>query len=111
MEIRYIEFEKFCFVYIIVKIFLEYEGFEKVIKLDMDFGFLRDDNFELLEKFVIMFELDYISFEYNKYFYFEEELFNVGYVIVNFLIFFVWLFLKMIELLIFNKIDLDKFKF
>jgi hypothetical protein len=115
METKEIEFAKLRHAYITIKHFLETEGYEKVTSLDnkveADLGLSGDDNYELLEKFVTKFELDHKSFDYDKHFYSEDEIFGVGRAVVNLLTLSVWLPLKTIELLTFNKIDLDKPKF
>jgi hypothetical protein len=115
METRQIEFEKLRHAYVTVKHFLESEGYEKVTSLDnkveADLGLSGDDNSELLDKFVTKFELDHKNFDYDKHFYSEGELFGSGAAIVNLLTLSVWLPLKTIELLTFNKVDLDKPKF
>lgn len=115
METRQIEFEKLRHAYVTVKHFIETEGYEKVTSLDnkveADLGLSGDDNSELLDKFVTKFELDYKNFDYNKHFYSEGELFDSGAAIANLLTLSVWLPLKTIELITFNKVNLDKPKF
>lgn len=115
METRQIEFEKLRHAYVTIKHFLETESREKVIslnnKVEADLGLSGDDNYELLEKFIKKFELDHQNFDYNKHFYSEGELCDPGFAIVNLLALSVWLPLKTIELLTFNKINLDKPKF
>lgn len=115
METKEIEFSKLKHAYITIKQFLEKESGGKVTSLDSkvetDLGLSGDDNLELLEKFVNKFELDYKSFEYDKHFYSEEELFGLGRAVVSLLTLSVWLPLKTIELLTFNKVNIDKPKF
>ncbi len=115
METRQIEFEKLRHAYVTVKHFLETEGYEKVTSLDnkveADLGLSGDDNSELLDKFVTKFELNHKNFDYDKHFYSEGELFGSGAAIANLLTLSVWLPLKTIELLTFNKVNLDKPKF
>ena len=115
METRQIEFEKLRHAYVTVKHFLETEGYEKVTSLDnkveADLGLSGDDNSELLDKFVTKFELDHKNFDYDKHFYSEGELFGSGAAIANLLTLSVWLPLKTIELLTFNKVNLAKPKF
>lgn len=112
MEVKEIEFEKLKHAYVTVKNFLETEGWEKVTSLDnkveADLGLFGDDNYEFLQKFVTKFELDYKNFDYNKHFYSEGELFGGGEVILTLLALSVWLPLKTIELITFNKTKLDK---
>jgi hypothetical protein len=117
METRQIEFAKLRHAYVTVKSFIdkEAEGYNKLkslkTKIEADIGLSGDDNLELLEKFVKKFELDYKNFEYDKHFYSEGELFGSGAALVNLLTLSVWLPLKSIELLTFNKIKIDKPKF
>jgi hypothetical protein len=115
METKEIEFEKLRHAYVTVKHFLETESFEDVKSLDSkivaDLSLSGDDNYELLEKFVTQFELDHKNFDYNKHFYSEGELFGSGAALLNLLTLSVWLPLKTIELLTFNKLKLDKPKF
>ena len=112
METRQIEFEKLRHAYIVVKQFLETEGYEKVTSLknrvEEDLGLSGDDNFELLEKFVTKFELENKNFDYRKHFLTEGELFGGERSLVDLLTLSVWLPLKTIELLTFNKIKIDK---
>ncbi len=115
METRQIEFEKLRHAYITVKSFLETASGVKVTSIDNkvedDLGLSGDDNLFLLEEFVTKFELDHKGFNYDKHFYSEGELFGSGAAIVNLLTLSVWLPLKTIELLTFNKLNLDKPKF
>ena len=112
MENRQIEFEKLRHAYVTVKNFLEKESYEKVTSLDNkiadDLALSGDDNYELLEKFVTKFELDHKNFDYNKHFYSESELYGSDAALLNLLSLSVWLPLKTIELLTFNKIKLSK---
>jgi hypothetical protein len=112
METRQIEFEKIRHAYIIVKQFLETEGYEKVTSLnnrvEEDLGLSGDDNYELLEKFVTKFELDNKNFDYRKHFHEEGELFGSERALADLLTLSVWLPLQTIELLTFNKIKIDK---
>lgn len=115
METRQIEFEKLRHAYVTVKYFLETEGYEKVTSLDnkinANLGLSGDDNYELLEKFVAKFELDHSNFNYDNHFYSEEELFGSDIAIANFLTLSIWLPLKTIELITFNKLKIEKPKF
>ena len=112
MEIKEIEFAKLRHAYVTVKAFLESETYQKVKSLDTklvdDLGKYGDDNYDLLQKFVTKFELDYKDFDYSKHFHSEAELFGSGAAFLNLLSLSVWLPLKTIELLTFNKIKLDK---
>jgi len=117
MQTQQIEFEKLRHAYVTVKHFLETEAREKVAylntKIEADLGLSGDDNLELLEKFVTKFELDYKNFDYSKHFYSEAEIMDSvqGAGIANLLTLSVWLPLKTIELLTFNKLSLDKPQF
>jgi hypothetical protein len=115
METRQIEFEKLRHAYVTVKHFLETEGYEKVTSLDnkveADLGLSGDDNSELLDKFVTKFELDHKNFDYDKHFYSEGELFSSEAALANLLTLSIWLPLKTIELITFNKLKIDKPKF
>jgi hypothetical protein len=111
-QVRQVEFDKLRHAYETVKKFLEDESFEKVdtlrTKVAEDLSLHGDDNYELLEKFVEKFELDYVGFEYDKHFYSEGELFGSSAALANLLTLSVWLPLKTIELLTFNKIKINK---
>jgi len=112
MEIRQIEFEKLRHAYIVVKSFINEKGCVEVNslsnKINAHHGLSGDDNLELLEEFVKKFELDYKNFKYDEHFYSEDELFGSGRAIVTLLTLSVWLPLKTIELLTFNKLNLNK---
>ena len=111
METRQIEFEKLRHAYVTVKHFLETESYEKVTSLNnkvvADLGLSGDDNYDLLEKFVTKFELNHQNFDYNKHFYSEGELYGSS-GLTNALKLSVWLLLKAIELLTFNKLQFNK---
>jgi hypothetical protein len=117
METRQIEFAKLRLAYITVKSFIENEkaGYHEIkslhTKIKADIGLSGDDNLELLKKFVEKFELDYKNFDYDKHFHSEGELFGSGAALDNLLILSIWLPLKTIELLTFNKIQIDKPRF
>ena len=107
-----IEFSKLKLAYLTIKRFLEEESFEEVKSLDTkvsdNLGLDGDDNYEMLERFIEKFELDHKDFEYDKHFYSEGELFGSGAALVNLLTLSVWLPLKTIELLTFNKVKINK---
>lgn len=111
-QVKQIEFSKLRLAYLTVKNFLEYESCENVdtlrTKIAEDLIMLGDDNYELLEKFVKKFELDYMGFDYDQHFYSEEELFGSEAALVKLLTLPVWLPLKTIELFTFNKININK---
>jgi len=66
--------------YLEVKAFLEEETWDKVkslsTKIENDLGCAGDDNYELIEKFVNKYNLDYEEFDYSKHFLSEGELFD-----------------------------------
>lgn len=112
MEIKQIEFSKLRHAYVVVKDFIESESLEKVnslsTKIEADLKLSGDDNYELLEKFIKKFELDHKDFDYSKHFYSEAELYGSGAALVNLLSLSVWLPLKTIELMTFNKVKISK---
>ena len=112
MEIREIEFEKLKHAYLTVRAFIDSESYDKVkslkTKIENDLGLSGDDNYELLEKFVEKFELDHKDFDYKKHFYTEAELFDSTSSVLTLLCLSVWLPLKTIELLTFNKLKIEK---
>lgn len=113
MEVKEIEFEKLRHAYIIVKQFLETEGYIEVKSLDAmlagNLGLTGDDAFELLVKFVTKFELDHKNFDFDKHFLGEGELFEAN--LLKLLALSVWLPFKTIELITFNKVKFDKSNF
>jgi hypothetical protein len=115
METRYIEFEKLRHAYITVKSFINEKGYVEVDSLNnkirADLGLSGDDNLELLEEFVKKFELDYKNFKYDEHFYSEGELYGSDAALLNLLSLSVWLPLKTIELLTFNKFKISKPQF
>jgi len=112
MEIKEIEFSKLRHAYVTVKTFLESESYLKVESLDArienDLGMAGDDNAEFLEKFVKKFELEHENFDYSKHFLSEGELFNSTTALFTLLTLSVWIPLKTIELITFNKVKLEK---
>ena len=107
-----IEFSKLNLAYVVVKQFIEDESFEKIKsinnKVTEDLGLTGDDNYDMLIKFVDKFELDYSDFKYDDHFYSEGELFGSEAAFWNFLTLSIWLPMKTIELLSFNKLQLKK---
>src|ERR1700749_5082413 len=108
---RQIEFDKLRHAYVTVKSFIESESYEKVkslnTKIEEDLGLSGDDNLDLLKKFVKKFELDYKDFDYSKHFLSEGELYGSEAALTNLLALSIWLPLKTIELLTFNKIKIN----
>jgi len=107
-----IEFSKLKLAYVVVKQFIEQESLEKIKsnedKVSQDLGLSGDDNYDMLIKFVNKFELDYSDFKYEDHFYSEGELFGSEAAFWNFLTLSIWVPLKTIELLSFNKLQLKK---
>jgi len=114
-KIKEIEFSKLRFAYSAIKSFLEKESGEKVLtlktKVEEDLSMLGDDSYELMVKFVEKFELEHQDFFFDKHFHSEGELAQPEIVIFNLLALSIWLPLKTIELLTFNKLKIDKPKF
>ncbi|MFA6261973.1 MAG: DUF1493 family protein [Bacteroidia bacterium] len=112
MEVNEIEFTKLRHAYIMFKKFLESESLEKVKSLETsvegDLGLVGDDNYELLTKFVMRFELNHGDFDYDKHFLSEGELFNAEIALLNLSTLSVRLPLKTIELLTLNNLKLNK---
>jgi len=111
-QTKQIEFSKLRLAYITIKNFLENESYVEVESLNSkiagDLGMTGDDSYELLEKFIGKFELDYKDFEFDKHFYSEGELYGSEAALINLLSLSVWLPLRTIELLTFNKITIRK---
>jgi hypothetical protein len=114
-EIKQIEFSKLRRAYITIKGFLESESGDDLeslkTKIVKDLGLAGDDNYDMLTKFVDKFKLEFADFEYDKHFYSEGELFDSSAALYNLLILSIWLPLKTIELLTFNKIQIPKLSF
>lgn len=112
MKEKHIEFSKLRHAYIIVKKFLEKEASENVdslnIKIANDLSLLGDDNYEMLVKFIKEFEVDFTDFEYDKHFHSEWEIADSTNALLNLLTLSIWLPLKTIELLTFNKVKINK---
>jgi hypothetical protein len=114
-EIKQIEFSKLRHAYITVKSFIEHEAGDDLkslkTKIEDDLGLAGDDNYDMLTKFVDKFKLAYADFEYDKHFYSEGELFGSSAALYNLLTLSIWLPLKTIEILTFNKIQIPKMSF
>lgn len=110
-----IDFAKLRFAYSTIKSFLEKESGEKGLtlktKIEEDLSMLGDDSYELMVRFVEKFELEHQEFLFDKHFHSEGELVQPEIIILNLLTLPIWLSLKTIELLTFNKLKLDKPKF
>ena len=111
-EEKQIEFAKLRLAYITVKKFLESQAAEKVNSLNTkvadDLGLFGDDNYDMLEKFIEQFDIDFAGFEYDKHFHSEGEIADPLNVLLNLLTLSIWLPLKTIELLTLNKLKIDK---
>jgi hypothetical protein len=108
-----IEFRNIKESYLEIKTFLENASGEKINGLNTriaeDLGLFGDDNYFLLTEFAEKYNLDFNSFEYDKYFENEGELFHPGRFLIGIILlpFFIvtkiinWIFPKV-------KIDLSK---
>ena len=105
------EFEKLRLAYQTVKEFLEDFSGAKVKSLDsnieLDLSLWGDDNLEMLERFTKNFELEYEGFEYDKHFLSEGELFSGGINLENLLRVSIWLPLKIVEKISFDRLNLS----
>ncbi|MBL0104621.1 MAG: DUF1493 family protein [Bacteroidetes bacterium] len=113
MEVKEIEFEKLRHAYITVKNFVETEAWGEIkslkTKTEFDLGIAGDDAYELLEKFVVKFELDPKNFEFLDHFTGEAELAEGC--MWTLLALPVFLSLKTIELITHDKVQFSKFNF
>ncbi|RDC57325.1 DUF1493 family protein [Pedobacter chinensis] len=109
---KHIEFSKLKHAYHTIKNFLESESGDDVTSLNTkivgDLGLSGDDNYFLLVKFVEKFQLEHSDFNYDKHFYSEAELYDSAAALYNLLVISIWLPLKTIELLTFNKLKISK---
>ena len=73
----YIQFKDIKIAYLEIKDFIEKETGDKVVSLntriDADLGCAGDDNYDLIDKFVTKYSLDYSEFNYSKHFLSETE--------------------------------------
>lgn len=110
MNKRAIEFSILKDSYLTVKDFLEKESGMKIKSLstniERDLYLSGDDNHELLEKFIMKFNLNYEGFDYSKHFLSEGELFGSGEVLIKILKTIIWFPLKAIELASINRLKL-----
>ena len=85
-----IDFRTLRQAYLEVKVFLEKETGDEVLSLktriENDLGCKGDDNYEMLEKFVIQYNLNTTGFVYTKHFLSEGELYGSGTVLLKFLL-------------------------
>ncbi|RXK58313.1 DUF1493 family protein [Lacibacter luteus] len=110
--IIYCDFKTLRHSYLEVKTFLENEIGVKVpslkTKIDRDLGCAGDDNYELLEKFIITYNLNSSGFDYSKHFLSEGELFGSTSALITLVSIPISLLLWAIKILTFGKINLDK---
>lgn len=105
------EFKTLRNAYIEVKNFVESETGRKVKSLDTklvdDLGCAGDDNYELLEKFVDKYKLNYTDFDYKKHFHTEYELFGSTAALIKLLLIPVFISLIIIRILTLGKFKTD----
>ena len=74
----YIQFKDLKIAYLEIKDFIEEETGDKVVLLNSriyaDLGCAGDDNYDLIDKFVTKYSLDYSDFNYSKHFLSEGEI-------------------------------------
>lgn len=108
---HYIDFKHLREAYHEVKAFIETESGVDVAALDdrlyADLGCAGDDAYELLEKFVVKYNLDATGFDFMKHFNSEYELFGSWGSLVTLLFIPIVLLFWLIKLLTFGKVDLD----
>lgn len=109
-EVRGLTYSEIRQSYQTVKDFIESESYTSVkslnTRIEADLRMAGDDNYELLEKFVERFKLDYKDFDYPKHFKSEGELFGSGAALLTIISLIFWLPAKTIELISFNRIKL-----
>lgn len=112
METRRLEFSLLRKSYITVRDFIEEESGCRIkslnTRIEEDLSLSGDDNLELIEKFVSKFNLEFGEFDYSKHFMDEMELFSSEAAFYNIIKMIVWIPLKLIELLSFNKFRLTE---
>src|SRR5688572_2860687 len=107
-EVKQLSYSTLRKSFVVVKDFIENETGETVTSLDTklaeDLKLWGYDNADLLERFVKKFNLDHKSFDYDKHFESEGELFSSAPILTILSIIFLAPF-KLVELLSFNKIN------
>ena len=107
----YVDFKSLRQAYKEVKTFIEYEVGSDVYslntKIEDDLGCAGDDNYELLDKFVTKYKLDYADFDYSKHFLSEGEITNP---LLTFIALPILIIMLIIWLLTFGNINLFKVK-
>lgn len=95
-----------------MKSFVEQESSGKVsslkTRLVKDLGCSGDDNLDLLEKFVIKYNLEQTGFEYQKHFNTEYELFGSEAALYRLIKLPIQIFLAAIRILSFGKVKADQ---
>lgn len=73
----YIKFKDIKIAYLEIKDFIEKETGDKVVwlntRIEADLGCAGDDNYDLIDKFVTKYRLDYSEFNYSIHFLSETE--------------------------------------
>jgi len=108
------DFKSLRQAYIEVKTFIEKQVGDEVLslntKIEDDLGCAGDDNWELLKKFVVKYNLDDTGFDYSKHFLSEGELFGSGSALLTLLTLPISLSIVVLKLLTFDFIDLTRVK-
>jgi hypothetical protein len=107
--IYYADFKTLRQAYCEVKSFIETETLDNVsslnTKIEYDLGCAGDDNLELLEKFVSIYQLDTIGFDYSTHFLSEGELFGSVSAFLTLLGLPVFISTWLLKIITFNKVD------
>jgi len=107
----YMDFKSLRQAYVEVKAFIETEVGTEVTslntKIEDDLGCAGDDNYDLLDKFVTKYKLDYEDFDYSKHFLSEGE---ITWPLLQFLFLPIVLMMLILYRLTFGKINLNKVK-
>lgn len=105
-----LEFSNIKESYLEIKTFLENASGQKINGLNTriaeDLGLFGDDNYFLLTEFAEKYDVDFESFEYDKHFESEGELFNSFRVFISILSLPFFLIAKIMKF-IFPKINID----